>query len=208
MACAALHLGLHQPATSHRLAPRWRRCCRPAHGAGARPLMRPHSAGICLFCRGEATLSMSCSDKLARWCMLGLQGCLLSGLLEAPLALSTLAVSLCEEGAACDRVAREAAAQRAIERAVSGRTAELRGRLQAPFAWRPPAVAVVPPPPEGLALAPTASRTVPSGQWRVGRKGGGAGGSKQPAGGWGEGCGWLCGGRQRAGELASAARPS
>ncbi|KAL4457361.1 hypothetical protein ABPG75_012226 [Micractinium tetrahymenae] len=44
--------------------------------------------------RGDATLSMSCSDKLARWGLLGLQGSLLSGLLAAPLHLASLTVSL------------------------------------------------------------------------------------------------------------------
>ncbi|KAL6768549.1 hypothetical protein ACKKBF_B11180 [Auxenochlorella protothecoides x Auxenochlorella symbiontica] len=40
--------------------------------------------------RGEGTLSMSCSDKLARWRLLGLQGGLWSRLLAAPLALDSV----------------------------------------------------------------------------------------------------------------------
>jgi len=44
--------------------------------------------------RGAPTLSMSCSDKLARWQALGLQGALLTQLLEEPLRLSTIVVSL------------------------------------------------------------------------------------------------------------------
>ncbi len=44
--------------------------------------------------RGDATLSMSCSDKLARWACLGLQGCLLSALLKEPLRLASVVVSV------------------------------------------------------------------------------------------------------------------
>eukprot|EP00967_Tisochrysis_lutea_P066722 scaffold87036_cov17-Tisochrysis_lutea.AAC.1 len=43
--------------------------------------------------QGDATLSLSCSDKIARWCCLGVQGCLLSALIE-PLYLTSLVVSL------------------------------------------------------------------------------------------------------------------
>jgi hypothetical protein len=44
--------------------------------------------------KGDPTLSLSCSDKLARWACLGLQGCLLSSLLQEPLYLSMLVVSV------------------------------------------------------------------------------------------------------------------
>lgn len=42
---------------------------------------------------GDATLSVSCSDKLARWALLGCQGALLGELLCAPLHLAGLAVA-------------------------------------------------------------------------------------------------------------------
>lgn len=44
--------------------------------------------------KGDPTLSMCCSDKLARWGCLGLQGGLLSALLEEPLYLSSITVAL------------------------------------------------------------------------------------------------------------------
>ena len=57
---------------------------------------------------GDATLSVSCSDKLARWALLGCQGALLGELLCAPLHLAGLAVCA-PAGAAC-----------ALRRAVEG----------------------------------------------------------------------------------------
>lgn len=44
--------------------------------------------------KGDPTLSLSCSDKIARWVCLGLQGCLLMALLQEPIYLSMLVVSV------------------------------------------------------------------------------------------------------------------
>ncbi len=59
------------------------------------------SAKACLFMprspQGDPTLSMSCSDKIAKWACLGLQGCLLSALLTRPVALDTVTVSALRE---------------------------------------------------------------------------------------------------------------
>ncbi|XP_018567829.1 tRNA-specific adenosine deaminase 1 isoform X2 [Anoplophora glabripennis] len=43
--------------------------------------------------RGDPTLSISCSDKLSRWCHLGVQGALLSLLLERPIYFSTFTIA-------------------------------------------------------------------------------------------------------------------
>ncbi|XP_070763978.1 tRNA-specific adenosine deaminase 1 [Enoplosus armatus] len=45
--------------------------------------------------RGEPTLSLSCSDKLARWAALGFQGALLSHYLQEALYFSTVVVGKC-----------------------------------------------------------------------------------------------------------------
>ncbi|XP_054631398.1 tRNA-specific adenosine deaminase 1 isoform X2 [Dunckerocampus dactyliophorus] len=45
--------------------------------------------------RGELTLSLSCSDKLARWGVLGFQGALLSHYLEEALYFRTVVVGMC-----------------------------------------------------------------------------------------------------------------
>ena len=42
--------------------------------------------------RGERTLSMSCSDKMARWNVVGLQGALLSNLITNPIYLTSITV--------------------------------------------------------------------------------------------------------------------
>ncbi|KAK3243451.1 hypothetical protein CYMTET_46899 [Cymbomonas tetramitiformis] len=73
--------------------------------------------------RGDPTLSMSCSDKLAKWSVLGIQGTLLSSLLAQPLYLDTLTVAQHPGGAR---------ALSAVRRAIGGRLtgAGLEGRLE------------------------------------------------------------------------------
>ncbi|XP_025282652.1 tRNA-specific adenosine deaminase 1 isoform X4 [Canis lupus dingo] len=59
--------------------------------------------------RGDRTCSMSCSDKLARWNVLGCQGALLMHLLEKPIYLSAVVIGRCPYS------------QEAMQRALTGR---------------------------------------------------------------------------------------
>lgn len=42
--------------------------------------------------RGDPTISMSCSDKIAKWLVLGIQGSLLSNLLAKPIYLNFIVI--------------------------------------------------------------------------------------------------------------------
>ncbi|XP_030895044.1 tRNA-specific adenosine deaminase 1 isoform X6 [Leptonychotes weddellii] len=60
--------------------------------------------------RGDRTCSLSCSDKLARWNVLGCQGALLMHLLEEPVYLSAVVIGRCPYS------------QEAMQRALTGRS--------------------------------------------------------------------------------------
>lgn len=59
--------------------------------------------------RGDRTCSMSCSDKMARWNVLGCQGALLMHFLETPVYLSAVVIGKCPYS------------QEAMRRALTGR---------------------------------------------------------------------------------------
>eukprot|EP00884_Botryococcus_braunii_P020626 jgi/Botrbrau1/7247/Bobra.0021s0030.1 len=112
--------------------------------------------------RGAATLSMSCSDKMARWSCLGLQGALLSHVLQEPLYLASLTLGLTTSQPQHDL----SAALHSTLRALAGRLMGVEGRLPPPFLLRPPAIRVLAMPratAEALRLAETPTVLVPSG---------------------------------------------
>lgn len=70
--------------------------------------------------RGDRTLSMSCSDKLARWNVMGIQGALLSSVLAKPIYIESIIYC----GQLCD--------VDALERAVWKRWSDVRTAIQLP----------------------------------------------------------------------------
>ncbi|XP_069570438.1 tRNA-specific adenosine deaminase 1 [Brachyistius frenatus] len=88
-----------------------------------------HSTGVLRVKpgRGEATLSLCCSDKLARWGVLGFQGALLSHYLQEALCFSSVVVGGCPYS------------REAMERALVTRCCHV-SDLPAGFSVRPPAL--------------------------------------------------------------------
>ena len=76
---------------------------------------------------GDATLSMSCSDKLAKWNLLGVQGSLLSSVMTHPLLMSSATAGHWEAQDSLD------AATDAFQRAITGDCRQTRYLLKGPF---------------------------------------------------------------------------
>jgi tRNA-specific adenosine deaminase 1 len=128
--------------------------------------------------KGDPTLSLSCSDKIARWCCLGLQGGLMAGLLHAPLYLSLLVIASPPAGGGTDdasgsngaqaeqqqqQVVEQAALEAASRRAFGGRLAGCSAVLPPPFRVAAPQVVAVAAPDAALGLWPSKARKVPAG---------------------------------------------
>ena len=73
----------------------------------------------------DRTLSMSCSDKLTRWCLLGLQGSLLSRWMREPLFLASIVVSKDPRAASPEAFAH------ALQRAIPDRASAAQARARA-----------------------------------------------------------------------------
>lgn len=80
--------------------------------------------------KGDRTMSLSCSDKLARWSMMGLQGCMLSSIL-GPIYLSSVVLA---DGTPFN--------QTAMERALFARFTDADKHLSHPFKLHQPAVII------------------------------------------------------------------
>ncbi|KAK8456366.1 hypothetical protein SEVIR_3G011900v4 [Setaria viridis] len=77
--------------------------------------------------RGDTTLSMSCFDKITRWSVVGIQGALLSHILE-PLYLTTITIGQLPDGAP-----EGFSIENNIEKVLNARLSSLSSRLPASF---------------------------------------------------------------------------
>ncbi|KAG2636942.1 tRNA-specific adenosine deaminase TAD1 isoform X2 [Panicum virgatum] len=92
--------------------------------------------------RGDTTLSMSCFDKITRWSVVGIQGALLSHILE-PLYLTTITIGQLHDGAP-----EGFTIENNIDKVLDARLSSLSSRLSAPFKLSKPKIFEAPVPPK------------------------------------------------------------
>lgn len=80
--------------------------------------------------KGDRTMSLSCSDKFARWNIMGIQGCMLTSIID-PIYMSSFIV---KNGTSFN--------QKALERAIFGRFSKVRQYLKHPFTLYQPKIIV------------------------------------------------------------------
>ncbi|XP_055810773.1 tRNA-specific adenosine deaminase TAD1 isoform X2 [Solanum dulcamara] len=106
--------------------------------------------------RGDTTLSVSCSDKIARWNVVGLQGALLSYFLE-PIYIFSLTIGQSNIASKTSIIEDD------VMRAIHERILPLSNKLMEPFQVNKPLVFVAPIPPEEFQHSETALNTLTCG---------------------------------------------
>uniref|UniRef100_A0A0D9WBC6 A to I editase domain-containing protein n=1 Tax=Leersia perrieri TaxID=77586 RepID=A0A0D9WBC6_9ORYZ len=92
--------------------------------------------------RGDTTLSMSCFDKITRWSVVGIQGALLSHILE-PLYLSTITIGQSPTG-----TLEGFSVETDIKKVLDARLSSLSSKLPSPFKLNKPLFFAAPIPPK------------------------------------------------------------